>query len=329
MGSYRREMVMERMKGAGKRAILFLVLLIFGLLLAPLAAADDDLTIEPVPQTTEKAGDAVLVGSGGSWLLMDSFTELERQGLISFLLERTGGGKLSLYLSHYHADHYGNLVALINHPKFKIGRLYLPDPGYIKKARNAAPEMQKIWSAYQSIVKAAKNKKVRIIYLREGSSYKLGRAKLKVLFGPFRSGLSSTHAGRLNYVNDASLVTRISASGVTYLTCGDLSRAGERALLNAGIRLRADVLKLNHHGTAPNSNAFLAAVRPSRLFYQSDASSARQKPAKLRDVIKRASVYGKVYNTRIDGRVCFKVNGGKLRTVVRSAGKKSTASSSG
>ncbi len=63
--------------------------------------------------------------------------------------------------------------------------------------------------------------------------------------------------------NDASLVFRVSWGGRSLLLTGDLESEGEEALVDSGIDLRADVLKLGHHGSpGASSPAFLQAVRP-------------------------------------------------------------------
>ena len=61
--------------------------------------------------------------------------------------------------------------------------------------------------------------------------------------------------------NDRSLTLRIDVAGRSVLLPGDLEAAGEARLLAAGAPLRADVLKLGHHGSRTSSTAaWLAAV---------------------------------------------------------------------
>ncbi len=87
----------------------------------------------------------------------------------------------------------------------------------------------------------------------------MGRWRLEVIH-PTPADLRSDALGR----NDRSLVVRASVHERGFLLAGDLERAGERMMLTRprGV-LRADVLKLAHHGSASSSGRpFLAAVRP-------------------------------------------------------------------
>jgi competence protein ComEC len=63
--------------------------------------------------------------------------------------------------------------------------------------------------------------------------------------------------------NDRSLVLRVELGALRALLLGDLETRGEEGLLASGAGLRADVLKLAHHGSRSSSTAaLLSAVRP-------------------------------------------------------------------
>ena len=70
-------------------------------------------------------------------------------------------------------------------------------------------------------------------------------------------------APRAPHPNDQSLVMRLCLEGVCALWTGDIEAAREVELLRSGVSLRADVLKLAHHGSRTSSScSFLDAVRP-------------------------------------------------------------------
>ncbi|MFT4189270.1 MAG: DNA internalization-related competence protein ComEC/Rec2 [Aeromicrobium sp.] len=60
--------------------------------------------------------------------------------------------------------------------------------------------------------------------------------------------------------NDVSLVLRLRAGGVTTLLTGDIGPEAQRALLRSGVDVRADVLKVPHHGSKHQDEEFIAAV---------------------------------------------------------------------
>jgi competence protein ComEC len=65
-------------------------------------------------------------------------------------------------------------------------------------------------------------------------------------------------------LNDASIVLRVSFGARRILLTGDLEAQGEEALLSGGTDLRADVLKVGHHGSRSSTTLpFLRAVDPS------------------------------------------------------------------
>jgi competence protein ComEC len=63
-------------------------------------------------------------------------------------------------------------------------------------------------------------------------------------------------------VNDVSVVLRASTALGRVLLTGDVELSAQSALLASGADLRADVLKVPHHGSRYSSPAFLAAVHP-------------------------------------------------------------------
>ena len=61
--------------------------------------------------------------------------------------------------------------------------------------------------------------------------------------------------------NDRSLVLRVEFEGVRTLLTGDRGVDAEHQLLSQGVDLRAEILKLGHHGSRSSSSpAFLEAV---------------------------------------------------------------------
>ncbi len=63
--------------------------------------------------------------------------------------------------------------------------------------------------------------------------------------------------------NDASLVLRVDYGETSLLLTGDAEGEAEQAIMDAGLPLTADVLKVGHHGSGRSTSAaFLAEVAP-------------------------------------------------------------------
>ncbi|MDQ1238472.1 MAG: competence protein ComEC [Thermodesulfobacteriota bacterium] len=128
--------------------------------------------------------------------------------------------------------------------------------------------------------------------------------------------------GRKGYkTNDASVVFRLDHGETSFLFTGDLEVAGEQELLQSGVNLRADVLKVGHHGSKSSSSyQFLQAVRPRVAVISADFNRTGGLPHEL--VIERLEALGsKVFWTGRDGAVTVLSDGQSLRVQVGKTGE--------
>jgi competence protein ComEC len=142
---------------------------------------------------------------------------------------------------------------------------------------------------------------------RAGEVLRLGGARVEVL-GPPVVPLQGSRSD----LNANSIVLRISYGETVFLLTGDLEPEGEEALLRSGQNLRADVLKVAHHGSPFSSTApFLAAVRP-RIAVISTGPNRFGHPGG--DALGRLRSAGAaVYRTDLHGHVTVEGDGRRLR----------------
>lgn len=216
-------------------------------------------------------GDATLVRwPGGRTALIDGGPP--GQGLL-LTLRRMGIRRLDeVVLSHAHPDHYGGLIPVL--AELSVGRL---------RAASVPREMD-----------------VSRTRVRRDAVSPI------VLLGPPADFVAEE--------NDLSLVTAIRFGRRRFLFPGDAEALGEASLVvdaaMSGLDLRADVLKVGHHGSRTSTtSAFLAAVAPEIAVIPCGEQNRYGHPHP--EVLARLGGV-RVYRTDEDGNVTIRTDGDSL-----------------
>ena len=250
-------------------------------------------------------GDGQILISNGQRLLIDTYVK-ESWNNLNKWLRNNSYNEFDIYISHYHDDHMDNVNRILNSGQYKVSTLYLPDPDYMT---GSSSYMKNYISMYKGIINNAKQKGVNIIFLKRGSSFSVGYVTANVLWGTDYA--NNNH--NASYINNNSLVTRFTCGNTRYLNAGDIEAATERQILNAKIDVRADILKLNHHGgDTSNTEAFIKAVNPSFCYYNyvGDSSSVYAGDSRSSwaySSVKTAEKYANVASVRYNGDITYKV----------------------
>ncbi|MBI2881793.1 MAG: DNA internalization-related competence protein ComEC/Rec2 [Candidatus Tectomicrobia bacterium] len=108
------------------------------------------------------------------------------------------------------------------------------------------------------VLRAAEERGVPVRRLRRGATIPGRGYRIEVLHP-----LPQARTARRRPDNDQSVVLRLTHGKVRVLLTGDLERKGERVLIRSGQDLRAEVLRVPHHGSSTSSSpALLREVRP-------------------------------------------------------------------
>lgn len=194
-------------------------------------------------------GDAVLIRTDrGRWILFDAggvwkTGDAGRSVIVPYIMRR-GGPLVALILSHAHADHAGGVPTILRalRPRQFWDAAFVQGSEIYDRSLRAAREAGVSWKRVHPNDSLTVDG-VDILFLAPDSAW----------------------TAALTDPNDASTVALVRFGTSRFLLVGDAEQAEEEWLLaNARSELRADVLKVGHHGSATSSGeAFLAAVNPS------------------------------------------------------------------
>ena len=239
-------------------------------------------------------GDAVALRTPrGRWLLVDAGRswrggDAGRATVIPYLRRR--GGELALFvLSHPHSDHVGGASSVLHalHPAAYWDGAY---------AGTSEP--------YRESLEAAREERIGWRRVHPGDTLLVDGVRLRVL-APDSSWMAS-----LAGPNEASVVVLVQYGSVRFLLMGDAEHGEERWLLeHERALLRADVLKVGHHGSGTSSgDDFLDAVDPRLALISVGAGNSygHPDPAVVRSLARHGSV---VLRTDREGSVVVRTDG--------------------
>ena len=306
----------HRNRTAGVRGVL--LVLIMGLFLSAASltpsiqaeAASGNMQITPIDfGHADVWGDCTMLSSGGKNLLMDTCLRDRYDTLINYLNDHHFYA-FDMYLSHYHYDHMHQFTTIMYDSRFNVGKLYLPDPAYLKTGASKTNYCKDLLAGYNAIVKAANDTGVPIVYLKKGSSFTVGNAKVNILWGC--SYKSSSYDA--NYINNNSLVAKVTSGDTSYLTCGDIEKEVENQIVASGINISADIFKFNHHGgNTSNTAAFVKKVNPSFAYYNWLGDSPTSFGGGwVQTPINNLKEFCNIYSTRYNGMLTFSVKAGHI-----------------
>lgn len=192
-------------------------------------------------------GSAMLVDGGG---FVGSPVDPGKRVILPLLRARRRKRIDIAVLSHPHPDHFTGLASAL--PELKVGELWDSGQG---EDQGAGP-------LYAGLIEGLRKRGVPVRRPESlcGAPRYFGGAKVELL-APCPGYVPDEGA------NDNSMVVKVTYGSRAVLLVGDAEHAEENGLLKRGGGiLRADFLKVGHHGSRTSTSAeFLAAVRPETV----------------------------------------------------------------
>ena len=189
-------------------------------------------------------GDALVLATAdpGRAVVVDTGPE---PGPVGGCLDRLDVSRIPLVvLSHLHADHVGGLTDVLD--------------GRSVGAVAVGPSRVPGW-AWHQVQQEAADAKVPLVQLTVGEHLQWPGLGMDVL-GPEPAEAAPRSDADGTEINNSSVVLRATTPAGRVLLTGDVELSAQADLLSAGVDLRADIVKVPHHGSRYTAPAFLDAV---------------------------------------------------------------------
>ncbi len=246
-------------------------------------------------------GDSIFLRPPGSrGIIVDGGVTTEffdaGERIVTPFLYWAGVSKLDgIVMTHPDTDHIGGLTCVVE---------------YVGAERILWNPLETTSVHLEKIFSAAREKKLPIVAAnRDSPTIAFGDARLQFLNPP----ATLVQPGDAKWkMNNTSVVIRLDYGETSFLLTGDLEHEGEEELLKQGMPLKADVLKIGHHGSKNSTSIdFLKAVAPKIAIVSADYPKQGGLPND--DILRRLASFGiHIYWTGRDGAIAVASDGRSL-----------------
>ncbi|GLI50855.1 hypothetical protein TSYNTROOL_09410 [Tepidanaerobacter syntrophicus] len=219
--------------------------------------------------------DSILIQTPeGKVMLIDAGNNEDGDFVVSYLKSQ-GVEKIDVLVgTHPHEDHIGGMDDVIY--SFNIGKIYMP-------------KVASTTRTYEDVLTAIKSKNLKVSTAKAGVTIDIDpKIKIEML---------APNSETYDDLNNYSAVIRITYGKTAFLFEGDAESLSEKEMLKKGYDLKADVLKIGHHGSSSSTTSeFLAAVSPKYAVISVGKNNDYGHPAKTTmDKLKNENII--VYRT--------------------------------
>ncbi|MDF2987350.1 MAG: internalization-related competence protein ComEC/Rec2 [Eubacterium sp.] len=273
--------------------ILFLFILISNLFPKPLEITFLDVGQGDGAFIRTPLGTKVIIDGGGREAGSNSTFDIGEAVMVPYILDQGTKSVDIVVASHGHADHTEGLEAILK--ELQVGTVILPDTD---------------GNGFEKIEAICSSRNIRIIECKKGDLIRIDRETQFKVLNPLKFSIDSLSQQSLN---NSSLVLKLLYKNISVLFTGDSELPVEERLLGEDVNIRADMLKVGHHGSVTSSSeAFIDMVKPRYAVISVGEHNKFGHPSQF--VVDRFQERGiKLYRTDQCGAVIVKSYGNDFR----------------
>lgn len=183
-------------------------------------------------------GDSTLLECNGNYMLIDAGETDHGKAVVDYLKQYNVEKLSYMVITHPHSDHYGGAEAVLEN---------------IETENIILTEAYNTTRSWEGLVDYIDSNNYNVIMPESNQVFNLGECNI------------TTYVPEIDNddLNNCSVVLKAEYDGMSALFTGDAEKSEERAILESGFNVKADVLNVGHHGSSTStSKEFFENVNP-------------------------------------------------------------------
>lgn len=228
-------------------------------------------------------GDSILIDLGETEILIDGGGK--SPGVVAYIDDYVDGTIEAMVATHPHADHIGGLISVLD--SFEVEKIWLNGDTSTSKT-------------YQEFMSRVNTEGASINEALRGQTIEVESLTLFILH-PVKPLVDDT--------NNNSIVLRLSHGSIDFLFTGDAEKEAEASILESGLTIQADILKVGHHCSKTSTSVqFLEVVNPEIAVYMAGEGNRYGHPHE-ETITALTEHAAKIYGTDVNGNIIITTDG--------------------